>query len=289
MRNFALAVIQFDSMRGRYPGYREDLDQTPAISPDDDRSWIFAVLPYMDNRAVYEASRPLPNSQISKVLDVAICKSTPLERLTSASSSYVANCGMLDVSGSADRSYDFAANGVFHNRSARNSGDVPIVTVTSQYVTSSDGLSTTLLISENADAARWTGGPVPAGSEIVPLERWMGFTWHYVDGRPGSDLAKVPREPLGLNVRTGESQRTSALGRGFARPSSYHLKIVNMAFCDGRVKAVSERMSYGVYQALMTPRGKDAMYNYEPGDDSRPVRLPSSHAARQSVRESDIK
>jgi prepilin-type processing-associated H-X9-DG protein len=282
MRNFALAVLQFEANRNYYPGYREDIDRTPAISPDDDRSWIFATLPYMDNRAIYESFRPGPNADVNHIMEVAICKAMPPEYVGAAANSYVANCGLLDVTPVAyGRSYDSAANGVFHDRSARVGVDVPIVTVTSNYVADGDGLSHTLMISESVDAARWTGGPTGITADIVPWERWMGFTWHYADGRPGAAHAISPHEPLGLNVRKGESRRTKSLARGFARPSSFHPQGVNVAFCDGRVRFVSELMSYGVYQALMTPRGKHATYNFL--DDSLPEPLPAHHEARQTV------
>lgn len=289
MRNFALAVVQFEEYRGHFPGYREDVDGTPAISPDDDRSWMFAVLPYMDNRALYERLRPLPNSEINFGREVSTCKSTPPEMRTSDRTSYVANCGLLDTAGTRNKPFDFAANGVFHNRSAYAASLGQNVTVTSRYIVEGDGLTSTFMLSENVDAGRCAGGPTAANSSsIAPLERWTGFTWNYADNEPGPAHVSAPSMPLGINVRIGESQRTGSVARGFTRPSSYHPGGVNMAFCDARVRFVNENIGYRVYQALMTPRGRDATYNF-PTVDGAPQALPPAHAARQPVPDDDIK
>src|SRR5205807_543282 len=42
----------------------------------------------------------------------------------------------------------------------------------------------------------------------------------------------------------------------YARPLSNHPTGFMMAFCDGRVKFVSESISYGTYALLMTSNGK---------------------------------
>jgi hypothetical protein len=176
---------------------------------------------------------------------------------------------------------------VFHNRAAQASPDVQIVTVSAAYIANGDGVSNTFLLAENADAARWTGGP--EGTAIVPAERWMGFTWHQADGEPGDPSQRPPLEPLAINVRRGESRLASpqSPAMGFARPSSHHAGGVFMAFCNGRVRFVSEQISYRVYQALMTPCGSDAMYVSQ--DANSPLqRLPPNHAARQTVTDEDL-
>jgi prepilin-type processing-associated H-X9-DG protein len=178
---------------------------------------------------------------------------------------------------------------VFHNRAALNSLDIRTLTVSSSYIVQGDGLSTTLLLAENVDAGRWAGGPNADLSEDLPLERWVGFTWHEGDGKPGDAAAQVPTQSLGINVHVGESHNTTpqSAALGFARPSSYHAGGVNVAFCDGRVRFISQDISYGVYQALMTPRGSEAMFVSRDGT-TPPQPLPAEHAARQKVEEEHI-
>lgn len=286
LKNLALAVVFYESSRNRYPGYREDIDRAPAVSPNDDRSWIFVILPQLDNRALYDQYRltETPNEDIDVRLDLCICPNVSLASLGPAANCYVANTGLLDGVPDNTRPADFAANGIFHNRAAQSSPDIPIVTVRSSYVSSSDGTSTTLLLAENVDAGRWSGGPQSGSAGGAPAERWMGFTWHETDGQPWKISQGLPLAPLGINVRTGDSHGTNPQNgaRGFARPSSHHPDIVLMAYCDGRVRKVSQDISYRVYQALMTPRGSEAMY----ASNAQP--LPADHAARQVVTEEDI-
>jgi prepilin-type processing-associated H-X9-DG protein len=55
----------------------------------------------------------------------------------------------------------------------------------------------------------------------------------------------------------------------YARPSSYHAQGVNMAFCDGHGKFVSESIDYCVYKQLMTSAS-------ELSDDQDPIVLNAS-------------
>lgn len=54
--------------------------------------------------------------------------------------------------------------------------------------------------------------------------------------------------------------RINALVRGkeeAARPSSNHGKIVNMLFCDGSVRCVSQSVDAHLYLKLLTPHGQE--------------------------------
>jgi hypothetical protein len=100
------------------------------------------------------------------------------------------------------------------------------------------------------------------------LERFTGFTYHGDPSvspppQPGTPSG-TPTQSLGINVFFGQSKTTGGtpdLSVGWARPSSYHPDIVLAAFCDGRVRKISDTISYGVFQALCTPNGKKAGEN----------------------------
>jgi hypothetical protein len=120
-------------------------------------------------------------------------------------------------------------------------------------------------------------------------ERWTGFTYHHSDALPG--VAGVPglRPPhsINLNALGGWSRRFTpqSEAQGFARPSSNHPNCVQMMFCDNHVRALDiGKMSYGVYQALMTPDGANAR------DNSTRFGLPlaKGHAATAAVDEGSI-
>src|SRR5688500_6682370 len=76
MRNHGLALIQYDNRRGQYPGYVNDIDTTnnptTATSDNDNRSWTFVILPFMDHRSLYDQykNNATPNVDINTGLEV---------------------------------------------------------------------------------------------------------------------------------------------------------------------------------------------------------------------------
>ena len=74
----------------------------------------------------------------------------------------------------------------------------------------------------------------------------------------------------------------------YNRPASFHPGGVNVMFCDGHVRFLSDTIAYGVYQALMTPRGKAAIYAYNGSGDAAIQKLPVGHAATLEVDENAI-
>ncbi len=115
----------------------------------------------------------------------------------------------------------------------------------SSFISTGDGLSTTLLISESIIGDnQWHGGD----------NEWRSGMVFWPPLRSG-----LPPKP---DVHTINSQGVSANRLDMARPSSFHLGGVNAAFCDGAAKFISQDMDYRIYCALMTPKGKFAM---EPG------------------------
>jgi prepilin-type processing-associated H-X9-DG protein len=241
----------------------------------------------MDQRALYEKLRfnQVPNlydsrgnlvtSGIVDDLEVMKCPSNPPAATSAVTTCYVVNTGQLDAAATASRPADFLQNGVFHT-GTRASPDHPLTVMTAQYIAANDGLGTTLLMAENADARAWCD----------TAERWAGFTWHHADGQPGPPTAN-PVRSLGLNIMVGKSRagKRQSSANGFARPSSHHPGGFNVVFCDSHTRFISDQISYGVYQALMTPMGAGARDNSDPAGPP----LPAGHAATEKVNESDIR
>ena len=106
-----------------------------------------------------------------------------------------------------------------------------------------------------------------------------GFVWHFEDpngtgGAPaaGSGLVSLPgpvhpnpvtpkhkingggQDAEALNVE----QMTLANAPTLARPSSFHYDGVNASFADGSIKFIVDSIDYQVYQAMMTPHGRQS-------------------------------
>ncbi len=328
LKNLALAMANYETQRSSYPGYVNDLIPTvpsghaAASSDNRARSWTFVLLPYLDNRALFDQLKdkdanlaitmtgtpPFPTGTpnastastvgITQNLELMNCPSNPPESLGTANASYVVNVGQPDraVSSSGALNRDFASNGVFHYRGARSFATETLISVNASYISGQDGMGTTIMMSENVDAYTWPGLAAGAAAN----ERYLGFGYHHPDPVPsGSDGAQpgdgiVVTDPMHINNQYSQSKTgggVPAADMKYLRPSAYHPSGVNMAFCDGRVRFINEDISYGVYQALMTPRGSDA-YNTRagtpmPGTRSNPASDTSSPRAQAATRTVD--
>jgi prepilin-type N-terminal cleavage/methylation domain-containing protein/prepilin-type processing-associated H-X9-DG protein len=121
-----------------------------------------------------------------------------------------------------------------------------------------DGLAQTLMLSESLNAQGF-GLPDPVRKNGWPRE--MDFSFVIGTGSPtqprnivfahNSSLAlqSVNLGPFRINADKGKWPGNSP------SPSSLHPGIVNVAFCDGRVRALSENIDQTIYACLMTFRG----------------------------------
>jgi prepilin-type N-terminal cleavage/methylation domain-containing protein len=297
LKNIALALISYESSKNVFPGYSNDIDRSRGFGPpgatapdaNDERSWAFTILPQLDNRALYDKYRdpppvqgtadpaPILNADITETLELFICPTNPPEGLGNGAMSYVVNTGQIDegdLSASPPVApWEAKGNGVFHYRGGY--APTTAAVMSAAYISGGDGQTTTLLASENADAFQWHSTmPLPLSSSGPHPERYTGFTYHGDRGvTPPSPAAgqpnQSPPQSLGINFQFGQSKITGGTpdpNMQWARASSYHPDVVIAAFCDGRVRKLSETISYGVFQALMTPNGKRAFDNTGTGN-----------------------
>jgi prepilin-type N-terminal cleavage/methylation domain-containing protein len=150
-----------------------------------------------------------------------------------------------------------------------NTGNGDPFRMTLDRISSRDGLSQTFMLGENLNSRRWNqqygyyvgvaGGPTPpvTGTETPVLD--TGFIMDAFSG--GADLAlpvaggfELNRTPISGSVWRLNSSRGTAIG-SYPVPSSMHPQIVVFAFCDGRVKPISDGIDAGVYTALITSGG----------------------------------
>ncbi|MBL9123984.1 MAG: DUF1559 domain-containing protein, partial [Planctomycetaceae bacterium] len=212
-RQLGLAIFQYEAAKNEYPGYV--MPQAIIVDPTTSQKvatrpigWTFALMSRLERTDIsdnYGINAPKPWPGIggdagpyavpNQRLNILSCPSDaqanapdPEGLGDSASTSYVANCGLRDeptntAAGgtlaiaalpTASQGYprDWAANGVFHYQFpyyTDSSGYLPtgekITKVTASSLT--DGTSTTLLLSENADSGAW----------VDVLEEHVGFYW----------------------------------------------------------------------------------------------------------------
>ncbi len=137
--------------------------------------------------------------------------------------------------------------------------------VSMDFISNNDGLTQTLMLTENMDAGPWssrrTGAlafalrvPVSGGSGLGTPEG-LGIPTN-IGAAPGP-LA-LPDDTGSGNFNAGNSWISSpSLGRGRSwRPSSNHVGgMVNVMFCDGHAGKLNPNMNQAVYARLLTPNG----------------------------------
>lgn len=228
-------------------------------------AWPTRILPHLEQIELHEAIVENRDGGgfadgVPPFIEVFQCPSDPQVDPSAPALSYVVNSGMPDlVEASEDHPSDLRANGVCHDQRPGRFGP------TVRMADVKDGLSTTMLLSENVHRDPAGSASQPGNTWLRPatgatnLEQWYGMVW-LVDERnprlPGPELwAPFNRDP-----RSDQEldQLYAASGTRFARPASEHADIFNVAFCGGNVKEIHEDIDYAVYQQLMTPDGAKA-------------------------------
>lgn len=246
IRNIALALTQYENINREYPA----LNNVVSIDGQDvNRPLMFYLLPYLERsdlhiRYVESPTDIADQGDGSHYLNILVCPSD--FEASRMPTSFVFNTGLPNTrafAGELVEGPDCNAqnNGVFF--ADRRNG-----TTNSDYVMGNDGMSTTLLVSENISAGAWNDGS----------ENRNGFVWH--------DVPPEQQSRVSINAQVGEfldGMFPSGIVRdiAWARPSSNHHAGVNVAFADAHVAFLNDTIDYSTYAQLMTSAGRLAGLN----------------------------
>lgn len=288
MRQLGLAVLNYAGAKGAYPGYLNPI-ATVGDANDARVSWVVTVLPYLERTDIYQLYRD-PALAASEGIDPRriyleslVCPSahtrSPSKTLPPPCD-YVANTGRQDViaraagSGASGYPSDWQANGVFFNLyqdEHENSADAPVTSISQEYITEHDGSSLTVMLSERVDAGSYAVLPPSA----LDAEAKLGFVWW------PSTSNRAPFVPPQKSQRINGPYDPLPIHR--ARPSSKHPSGINVAFCDGHTRFISEDIDYGVWCLLMTPYGRHCN---SPG--TQELELPGSQNNYEFLRHTEV-
>ncbi len=296
LRNLALAAQNFDSAKGYYPASRTFWNDATyksspkypgswGSSPGAVLTWIHEIMPYIerqDMRGLIEANlnpttgANLPVYQVAYgKLAIVFCPSDEIDAGVSDVSglqysqlSYACNAGVMDnttvagTPGAAITGFDWPQNGAFDNR-LKGSGDNQKTFKTALGdITAGDGASNTILFAENSDLEEWNYGPTEYHVGVIWDDNYQNASTpnqilnKYINTYPGAARDTKPDTLLNLSASHNIVQPPQFDALAYARPLSNHPTGFMLAFCDGRVKFVSEGIDYTVYARLMTSNGK---------------------------------
>ncbi|MFW6116810.1 MAG: DUF1559 domain-containing protein [bacterium] len=266
IRALALAAMNFEISRNRYPGYQE------INSADRPTSWAVQLLPYLERPDLmdrWNSEMDFDYGTLMPALEIMVCDNVTTLDAGIPATTYVANAGFYPPSQTQDalEAAQKPANGVFHDRISYAGKQVSRSEIR-------DGLSNTLLVSENLSASRWPAIGNPLGGPDTPLSSFSGlpkkyfshnrfgatFVWLYAGEPVDSGAADpLPVQPvMRINGELLTRPHVDADGppsAEYAGLSAFHPDGVNAAFADGSVKLLSNALSYQAYQQLMTPHG----------------------------------
>jgi prepilin-type N-terminal cleavage/methylation domain-containing protein/prepilin-type processing-associated H-X9-DG protein len=273
-KNLGLAMANFESTKKSFPGYIGTVGANP-----NPVSWVVQILPYLERKDMYDiwangvsGNYPFggataaqtavePCLSAYKSLKILICPTDPATGTGTGdtTSSYVVNRGVNSV--------DNAALGVCMNQFN------PVgtkVRVSLDYISSHDGSSSTLLMSESVltSTVRTTA---PTNAPYLVLPEWKvaangtisksGTTYY---DRPFSlwtaSAYAVPnanQAELSLGFEWGTFSSNSATSIT-EKVLSRHNGTSTVAFCDGRQTSLSDTVDINVFRQLMTPFGNGA-------------------------------
>jgi hypothetical protein len=215
-RQIGMALSNFDHAYGSYPGYRHDLAGSHV-------PWSVVILPHLSRQDIYDWYAKTASPGAVRHVEFFVCPMDQSKHAPGRAMSYVMNAGC------ATDTLDKPANGIARDHVG---SDERIGLV---YVYKHDGLSHTVILSENLQATQWD----------LAGKRDTVFLWH------------ATTKPKAEHRINGGSRR-AALTTDTARPSSLHTGFVVIGFCDGHAQLIGEAVDYKVYMQLMTPNSKDS-------------------------------
>ncbi|MCC9609664.1 DUF1559 domain-containing protein [Blastopirellula sp. JC732] len=244
-------MTQFTINKKHFPGYVEPMNVA------NDQTWIQAIFPYVEQTALsenwssYTGTVTPPPSTLTPRINLLICPSNREDWL-GAFNSYCANGGRASqgiLASTGVYTMEGSENGIFAYRGSL-APSTPKPKITDASI--KDGLSNTLLLSENLQASDWyvlaptlqvVGTPPPAPPATYGLKSGVVMSWF----TSGATVVNPPSATwMSINGDKYDLARGSA-----PRPSSEHPSIVIAAMGDGSAFRLSEKISYLVYAQLL--------------------------------------
>jgi len=288
LHNLGLALANMTTTAaGHYPGYREPLtlNNTGALPAGTMNpypvSWVVPLLPHIERGDLYRNWRAgmflsgianysqLTDPTYAGYTNLLVCPSDPPAAIYPPPNAYIVNAGQIDVTSSATVPFpcDPRDNGVFFNRfqdggtltatTASNAANAPTVTMTQDFISSNDGTSNTLALSENADQYNDTGNVSTYAKLNGAAEYYAGFVWAPSASNSVNQPAGTVTYPFGMiNYVAPPNGTQPTNGYQYARPSSRHPQGVNVLFCDGHSRFLQQELDYGIFCLIMTPNGQ---------------------------------
>jgi prepilin-type N-terminal cleavage/methylation domain-containing protein len=328
MRQCTLAMMQVAENKKAYPGYVNLIATGNTTVPYVRTSWVIPILPQLErndlfqnwqkintvlnNTASYYAGIPSTSTNgLYSPMEILVCPSNGTPDLGGNPLSYVANTGIAKhpsetsvaiatPSGTSLVPED-VNSGVFFNHSlwsGTSAGGAALpgngLKINQDFISTRDGTSYTMMLSENLQAGNWAVDPNSAAgatlleTDLKPVYNtdlavrentgmvWFltGFlnnaTQNVTTSKGTAITVQAPTltpNQYGINdnsqLVTGSirliynsTNTANPSGLAYSRPSANHSGGVNVSYCGGNAGYLSDEIDYKVFTQLMTPNQK---------------------------------
>lgn len=273
-RQVSIAMNNFETTRHYFPGFVNQLKVRGSATNPMPVSWVVPLLPYIERKDYYDylvaqgtvttantpdIISPAGASEQPVYLRVLSCPSDMPPSTTGPWTSFVCNRG---INGGIN-GVESQAVGVCLNQFSNNP-----VRVGQDYISSHDGTSTTLLLSESIlDSPSQTNGLVwnRTGSSRATassnLPKWYNTSWTTTTG--GSLCTASGNMDVDVGFEWGQFRDPPSVTD---KVFSNHNGGINVTFCDGHQQFLNTSINVTTFIHIMTPYDKgcpvNATYNY---------------------------
>lgn len=287
-KNIALALIQYEQTKGRFPHWRANGDcawsgtSTNAVGfPGSGKlqlGWIPQIFPYIEQTQLYNVvqNTGYNSADCDLSIETFVCKSAGTADVNM--NNYVANCGIPDGPVVQNESV-YAAGDTSKSNGMLTDGLCGGAKISINDV--KDGTSNTILVSENLQAGNiWASKEYLVGFCVEPTLDDRGKISGYVGAPAESTVVPetiaigvtAPMKPNYLRDSITDPSVLAATNASlvtadqltswaWARPSSSHPGVVVSAMVDGSTRVVSESVDAEVLTKVMAPNDKACVYS----------------------------
>jgi prepilin-type N-terminal cleavage/methylation domain-containing protein/prepilin-type processing-associated H-X9-DG protein len=287
--NISLALLNFEGARKQFPGFLNRF-AAPGDTTSRSVSWVVMAMPFMGYNPIYFEFQRLRSAGINttttaeKTIPILTCPSDPPETGANIASAYVLNRGWNQVDTIRSLGVCFNLTGDTTTGCSVN-GESNTVKLNLDYITSHDGATTTLLLSESlmtppefeGDNSKNTATSAPYlrlyedGSKTKyyyrPYSKWIYANWDWAAGTPPQKYA--PELSLAFDRSSLYYLGVqSLLPKITDQVNSRHGGLVIVSYCDGHQSQLNESMDLNAFKHIITPNDAGVSSYFDPVLDS---------------------
>lgn len=245
LKQLGTAALQYDSQRQALPGWRNKHPSSNSNLSAIGVGWPVVILPNLERLDVYRSFEQVTAAPGTPTNDpymsILVCPTSPPDSTSAPVLSYAGNVGSATITQNAQTKSDgVMLDGV----GSPNNSPLPAARISVDAISSADGTTNTLLITEKCGNLVTTSSRYDTALPIINPLTLANLTSGTLAGV--GIFGAPPTTKVINNTTANQLVGVSSL------PSSQHPVGVIAVFCDGHVQLVRETAAVPVFAQLLT-------------------------------------